>query len=417
MKIYCSILLFILSSKLFAQESIVAVGDATVEKTKLSFSAEEDCNCINVTNIVRSDLSLYSHKIQMFDSDLAEIEQFDYEFKLSKITVDKKFQLNFKSRTSPDEKVFFDDNSDLDARKISHEISDFIFKKIFQKDSIFKSKIYYISDAGINKNGKKGKQLFVMDFDGENIKQLTFHNGYVFSPGISSDGKLAVYSVILNDGDKKNVDLYLLDIEKKESKILSNFKGINSGAVFMPGDKEIILTLTHSGNAELYKLNLESKNLFPLTRHFSSDVDPSISSDGKMVTFLSTRPGKPMIYTLNPEKTEFEIKRISYVGEYNATPRFSPDGKIIVFSSWLDNQFDLFRLDRSGMNLVRLTKDHGSNEEPSFSPDGEFIVFSSQKILSETQDVKNLYIMTQDGEIIRKLSSILGKAEAPVWSK
>ena len=111
-------------------------------------------------------------------------------------------------------------------------------------------------------------------------------------------------------------------------------------------------------------MSLSDKRLFPLTRHFASDVDPSVSPDGKMVTFLSTRAGKPMIYTLSTEKTEYKVKRVSFVGDYNATPRFSPDGSEIVFSSWLDNKFDLFKLSSSGTNLVRLTKDHGSNEVP-----------------------------------------------------
>ena len=123
-----------------------------------------------------------------------------------------------------------------------------------------------------------------------------------------------------------------------------------------------------------------------------------------------------IFHRTNAEKTEYEVKRVSYVGDYNATPRYSPDGSEIVFSSWLDNKFDLFRLSSKGMNLVRLTKDHGSNEGPSFSPDGEFIVFSSQRILSETQDVKNLYIMTRDGDILKKISSDLGKTQSPQWS-
>ena len=78
-----------------------------------------------------------------------------------------------------------------------------------------------------------------------------------------------------------------------------------------PDSKEIILTLTHSGNAELYRMNLDSKQLVPLTRHFSSDVDPSISPDGKLLSFLSTRAGKPMIYTMDPSKTEYKVKRVS----------------------------------------------------------------------------------------------------------
>ena len=409
-------LILIIQNTAFGQTSIVAVGNATIEKTSISFSVDENCNCIEIANIIRSDLEMYKTKLSVYDSDLAEIGQFDYEFNL--IRAENIYQLLEKSNgKSSSMKEFLLPPERDDDRYLAHKIADTIYQRIFNKSSIFLSKIYYISDIGLDENGKNSKQLFVIDYDGENKKQLTSHDGYVFSPAISEDRSHAIYSVILNNEKNKNVNLYMMDLKDKDFKIISSFKGINSGAVFVPNSDEIILTLTHSGKAELYKTNTSTKKLFPLTRHFSSDVDPSISPDGKTLAFLSTRAGKPMIYTLSTEKTEYMVKRISFVGDYNATPRFSPDGESIVFSSWLDNKFDLFRLGRKGMNLVRLTKDHGSNEGPSFSPDGEFIVFSSQRILNETQDVKNLYIMTKDGEILKKISSSLGRTESPSWVK
>jgi len=417
MKIFTFYLItFLLQDKLFAQTSIVAVGDATIEKTKIAFSTSENCNCVEVSNIVRTDLEMYKHKLEVFDNELSEIQKMDYEYILSRNKETQAFEL-LSRRGEQSSSLTEIDNSTKEARVLGHEVADLIYQNLFQKQSIFKSKIYFISDMGINNKGVKGKQLFAADWDGTNIKQITNHNGYVFSPTISEDRQYAVYSVISNESERKNVNLYMMDLKTGEYKVISNFKGINSGAVFVPGGDEIILTLTHSGNAELYKMNIKTKVLFPLTRHFASDVDPSVSPNGETVAFLSTRAGKPMIYTLSTDKTEFNVKRVSFVGEYNASPRFSPNGEEIIFSSWLDNRFDLFRLSSKGMNLVRLTKDHGSNEGASYSPDGEFVIFSSQRILSETQDVKNLYIMTRDGDILKKVSSDLGKAESPSWVK
>jgi TolB protein len=411
-------LLILLCSYSYAQVSIVAVGDATIEKTKIAFSVSKGCDCFDISNIIRADLGMYKNKLSVFDGDLSEIEQLDHEFILSKNTDTGAFDLASRVGKSSSNILSF---SSLDFqnnnRLLAHTIADHIYQDIFNIASIFKSKIYYISSDGIDNQGKKSKQLFVSDYDGAHKKQITDHDGYVFSPAISENQSHAIYSVILNKEKNKNVNLYIKDLSSGKYRILSNFKGINSGAVFSPGGEEIVLTLTHSGNAELYRMNIKSKSLFPLTRHFGSDVDPSISPDGKTVTFLSSRAGKPMIYTLDTEKTEYNIKRVSFVGDYNATPRFSPDGETIIFSSWLDNQFDLFRLNYKGMNLVRLTKDHGSNESPYFSPDGEFVIFSSQKILNDTQDVKKLYIMTKDGEILTKISPNHGKMESPVWVK
>ena len=127
------------------------------------------------------------------------------------------------------------------------------------------------------------------------------------SPAISNDGKVVAYSLIKPEKKNKNVQLYIVDVETKKSTLVSNLKGINSGAVFLPGDKELVLTLTHSGNAEIYKLNLITKKIIPLTNHWAADVDPSVSPDGK-VAFLSSRPGKPMIYLMDLNGVEKGVK-------------------------------------------------------------------------------------------------------------
>ena len=213
----------------------------------------------------------------------------------------------------------------------------------------------------------------------------------------------------------RNIDLLIYDVNSKRSEKLSSFPGINSGAVFLPGDQEILLTTSHSGNAEIYKMNVKTKELTQITNHSAPDVDPSVNHDGSLMAFLSGRPGKAEIYLMNPSEMEKDVRRISFVGEFNATPRFSADGKEIVFSSWINNSFDIFRINSDASGLVRLTKDFGSNEAPVFSPDGEFIAFSSQRVLSFRSAVQNIYIMSREGEIIGPITNKMGNCSTPRW--
>jgi len=134
------------------------------------------------------------------------------------------------------------------------------------------------------------------------------------------------------------------------------------------------------------------------------------------MTFLSNRPGKAHIYTMDPRETEKNVKRISFVGKFNATPRFSPEGKEIVFSSWVDGSFDLYRIGADGNNLVRLTKNFGSNEEPAYSPDGEFIIFTSKRVISKGKAVQDVYIMNREGEILGQLTKDFGRTFSPKWT-
>ncbi len=427
----------------FAQDdnlTIVAVGEATLEKDKMviqdaytggGLSAAQKNAASELVKLMRNDFSFYQKKfflVEAAPNNTAFRQTTNYDYWNSKgvrylgtATVDKAAGDNMKVT------VVFEDiknkkqiyNNSMTTtiagiRRVGHEMANAVYKHVVGKNSIFTSKIVFVSDR--NTRGRKTvKEIYMMDFDGKNVNQITNHGGIVMSPSMSSDGRYLVYSLISNAKGKRNNDLYLMDMRTKSASILSNREGVNSGAVFLSGGKKIALTLTVSGNAEIYEMDVDSKELRKITNHFSADVDPSITADGTLMTFLSDRPGKAMIYTMDPRGTESNVKRISFVGQFNATPRFSPDGKEIVFSSWLDNSFDLFRISSDGQGLSRLTKDFGSNEDPSYSNDGEFIAFTSQRVLSRVKIDQNIYIMDRDGGILGAITAGFGNCISPRW--
>ncbi len=441
MKKYFLVISLLLSSSVSAQLVIGAVGEAELETSKFILELPNISGALNSAenkagqefiSIIKNDFAFYKKKFNTQDNVAAN------GFSKPNISALKKKKISFytqvklsKSSILNYELETYDVNRGTKivsekgtlpigkVRDVAHEVADYIYQTIMGKRSIFQSKILFVSDrTGSRKNPKK--ELYIMDFDGNNRKQLTFHGGTVISPAISKDRSRVLYSLIRNVNEKKkrNINLRMLDLKTGKDTLISQRKGINSGAVFMPNDEnKIVLTLSHSGNAELYIMNLRSGSLKRLTKHYSPDVDPSISVDGTRMAFLSGRPGAAMIYTSYTSGLEKSVKRISFVGQYNATPRFSPDGREIAFSSWLDNRFDIFRIDADGNNLSRLTKDFGSNEDPSYSNDGQFIAFSSQRVLSRTKAVQNIYIMDRDGEILGSVTKGFGNCITPRWTK
>jgi TolB protein len=415
--------------------SVVAVGQAEEEKDIITifspFSNVPSKIAKQISNIWKNDLSFYKHKfIVKYNKSVKNLasspEFMQWKAAQFRYVVTSQFLQDAKSKTTRVNLKVFDTISEKDILNVSelysgdirdfaHKYSDQIYNSITKKKSIFTSKIYFVSDKYGTKK-KMVKELFVMDFDGRNIKRLTNHRSIVISPSVSHDNKKVVYSVIKVSKGRQNVDLYMLNLETKKISLVSAKKGINSGAVFSQDDERIFLTLSYTGNADIYELVLKTGALRKITKHFSDDVDPSITADGASMSFLSGRPGKAMIYTLDPRGVEKSVKRISYVGKFNATPRYSPDGREIVFSSWVDNKFDIYRIDSKGRNLVRLTKNFGSNEEPSYSKDGEFVAFSSLRVLSRKRAIQNLYIMTRDGEILGNISDNFGTCSSPRWS-
>lgn len=434
-------LLFLISVVTFANNglTVVSVGDAEVVKENFlvekvfsegAFTPNELEDAENYINIVRNDFKFYQNYFNVLPRRISQTsfdnvrfsnyksKETNYLARFRIVRDQTQSSLEYKLWNIGNETMLVSGSVSFDKnnRAAIHAISDKLYTAIVGKPSIFKDQIVFVSDYKM-RDGKK--ELFIMDFDGANPKRLTYHNGVVISPAVSHDGKYIVYSLIdeSKKGVVKNVNLMLYEIATRKSRILSKRNGLNSGAIFTNDGEEIILTLSHQGNAELYRMNVKSGAITRLTKSFAPDVDPSLSSDGSILTFLSGRPGKPMIYTMDPMGLEKNVKRISYVGKFNATPRFHPNASEIVFSSWLDNRFDLFKVGADGQNLVRLTKDFGSNEDPEYSKDGQFIIFTSLRVLSQSKATQNVYIMDTWGKILGPLTSNFGKCTSGRWLK
>ncbi len=436
--------------------SIVAVGAAGLARVRIAFINKKKPTTFvsrlesEFIKIVKNDLSFYTKYFEIKNSDSKKSDVFlnsklipDYSLWLRDSVdylVNVYAQKDLKSidfiwslydikrkKNSLEMKVSLKLDKKLNKlpRMMAHKLSDQLYLTLTGNESVFSNKIVFVSDKNSTVKTYRGKkykkvikELYLMDFDGHNLRQLTHHNSIVLSPSFSKDGQKILYSLIDSKNNIRNINLYLYDLKTGKSRVISSKRGLNSGAIFSDEKNKVILTLSKSGNADIYELNLITGKARKITNHYGIDVDPSFTSNGPRMVFLSTRSGKAMIYSLDPRGTERDVKRISFVGKFNATPRFSPDGKEIVFSSWLDGSFDIFRIDSKGNGLVRLTKDFGSNEDPSFSQNAQFILFTSRKMVKKKRSLSKIFVMDRDGEILNLHinDQKLGDCLSPKWS-
>ncbi len=449
MKIMLVFLVLLIQMDLFAQDSVavIAVGQAEQDKDKFvvddseykSLSTDQKKLAIELIEVLRNDFIFYKHKFNLIEYSekgknsfsVPELDKWQshgiaYFIASEASSSGGQIEVRFKTWNVFTKKEVYTQSFKVgsqDLRASAHRIADQIYRSITNKPSIFNSKIVFVSDR--TSRGKETfKELYIMDFDGRRVEKLTHFNSVVISPAVAPDNSKIMFSVIASHKEVsrskvrtiKNIDLKYIDLRNHKISTISDRPGINSGAIFTSNADFIYLTLSYTGNADIYEMNLANGRMRKVTSHYADDVDPFITSDGSLMSFLSNRSGRAHIYTMDPRQTEKDVKRISFVGQFNATPRFSPDGREIVFSSWVDNGFDLYRIDAHGNNLSRLTKDFGSNEEPVFSPDGEFIVFTSKRIISRTKAVQDIYIMNREGEVLGQLTQDFGRCFSPQWT-
>jgi TolB protein len=293
------------------------------------------------------------------------------------------------------------------ARELAHSSGNDIVEALTGEPGIFRTRI-------LMSCGDRKKEIYIMDFDGQNVRQLTRDGNFALSPSWSSDGKRILFTSYkpATRGAPLNPNLYLYDLVTSQRRILSAARGLNTGGVFHPREEKIAYTFSQKGKPEIYILDMKSSTRWPITRTQFFSVEPFFSPDGQKITFSSSQTGRPHIYVANADGTS--SKRLTFAGVYNSSPNWSPRGDKIVFSGQenMRNNFNIFMIDPSGSNLVRLTDGSHSSENPAFSADGRHLAFSSN-----SGGKYRINVMTARGTKIRVLSpASLGSCKQPAWS-
>lgn len=267
------------------------------------------------------------------------------------------------------------------------------------KRSVFGTRMVFVS----NRTGQK--EIYMCDFDGSNIRQLTNTHSISLTPAVSSDGKFLAWT----DFSSGRPDLYIKNLSTG-STVSVKKHGVCISPAWRPGAHECATTLSYEGSQDLYLINADGAVIRRLTRGQSIEVSPTFSPDGSKMAFVSTREGGPQIFI--QDLASGSVRRLTYSGNYNTQPSWSPTGNKILFSSLQKNgEINIFMIDADGSNLLQLTSGSRNNEYPSWSPDGSMIVFSSTR-----DGVRKLYVMNVDGTNQRPLLNIRGEQQQPSWS-
>ncbi|MBN2382378.1 Tol-Pal system beta propeller repeat protein TolB [bacterium] len=284
-------------------------------------------------------------------------------------------------------------------RQMVHKFADEIIFRFTGEKGIGHSRIAFVHEQG------EAKELFVMDYDGFNVQQLTSNRSLNLSPDWDTQGEQLFFTSYYEG----NPGIYRLTLNTHRITRLTSFAGINSAPAVSPDGKRLALTLSIDGNSEIYVMKTNGENLTRLTFHKGIDTSPSWSPSGRYLVFTSDRVGSPQLYIIDAEGVD--MKRLTFQGSYNDSADWSPQGDLIVYSSRNQGTFDIWTTNVDGTKVRQLTNNAGNNENPSFSPDGNFICFSSSR-----NGKPALYVMDKFGYNQRKISLQSGACILPDWS-
>ncbi len=254
------------------------------------------------------------------------------------------------------------------ARLASHRFSEEVIAFIDGIPGVGTSQICFTGIVG------KNKELFIADYDGANVKQITEHGSISIKPKVSPDGMKIAY---LSYKDRYSF-LYVFDRITGKVTPLSKEVGLNSAPSWFPDGNRLAMTLSKDANMEIYIRNMDGSNPVRITRNKDADTSPCISPDGSRMAFVSDRGGSPQVYIMGVDGND--ARRVSFQGGNSYDPAWSPDGKMIAYVVEQRGEgFEIYVMDADGSNPRRLTNSYGNNESPTWSPDSRHVMFCSTR--------------------------------------
>ena len=292
------------------------------------------------------------------------------------------------------------------ARKIAHKFADEI---IFQLGGgipgIAESKIYFVSSRGGH------KEIWGMDYDGQNQHQITHLGSIALSPRVSPDGSRIAFTALGAGG----AQLAMWSLELNRRVAFAGFGGTNLSPAWSSDGTKLAFSSSMQGDPEIYVSDAQGAGSKRITAFKGPDVSPTWNpKTNAQIAWVSGRSGLPQIYIMEADGTN--PQRVTD-GGYAVSPAWSPNGQFLVFS-WIRHYGpgapgaqDIYIMDVASRQWAQLTHDGGRNDFPSWAPDGRHIVFQSNRAGGD-----QIWSMLADGTQQHQLTTS-GSNTQPNWSK
>lgn len=231
-------------------------------------------------------------------------------------------------------------------------------------------------------------QLFAMRSDGSNVTDL--HSPPGASDGAWSPNGQKIAFVSVPEG-RSDPEIYVMDADGGNVRQLTDSPGLDVWPDWFPDGKRIAFTTTRDGFPNVYVMNADGTDQHALIDSVFGRLAPSVSPNGRQITYMGTpAPDVPeTIWVANADGTgEHQLSD----GPRDVDPAWSNSGRQIAFASNRTGGNEIFVMNADGSDQHAVAPAPGNDFAPAWSPDDKQIAWTKLRF----GDL-NVWVMNADG--------------------
>ncbi|MEP6633091.1 MAG: hypothetical protein ABJA62_02680 [Luteimonas sp.] len=239
--------------------------------------------------------------------------------------------------------------------------------------------------------------------------QLT--HSITMDPSFAPDGKRLVYITVVEDKEQ----LFTMNADGSDRRQITHDASDHEDPAWSPDGKRIAYVSIHDGFQIITLIDPDGSHPEALTPQDIHVIHPRWHPDGARLAYCTTDDLNP------PAKNASEIQEIDLrtrkiktlvTGGINTYPAFSPDGRKLAFRKFVgESNSEVFVANSDGSDAKNVSNDPAIDGWPAWSPDGAHIAFASNRRFSF-----QIFLMRADGSDVRLVANTDGRATAPTWA-